>query len=159
MSNYRVTRFNVICGNAPHLGTDYEYWRQIKEQAARVLEEAQELYNGAMEENMILVTDGFLDVRYTNEYMEDLLIAGDVDTKKGWEAVCNNNDQKFTQSYSYASESKEALEDKGVECYIDQTQYEGQIYYVVRRNEDNKILKLKHHESPDLGVFVPGVYK
>lgn len=159
MSNYRVTRFNHIGGNAPHMGTDYEYWKQLKDQAARILEEAKELYAACEDERMQDVLDGFLDVRYTNEYMEDLLIAGDVDTKKGWEAVCNNNDQKFTQSYSYASESKETLENKGVECYIDQTQYEGQIYYVVRRNEDNKILKLKHHESPDLSVFVPGVYK
>lgn len=159
MSNYRVTRFNIISGNGAHMGTDYEYWQQLKNQAARILEEAQELYAACEDERMQDVLDGFLDVRYTNEYMEDLLIAGDVDTKKGWEAVCNNNDQKFTQSYSYASESKEALENKGVECCIDQTQYEGQIYYVVRRNEDNKILKLRHHESPDLSVYVPEIYK
>lgn len=159
MSNYKVTRFNVICGNAPHLGTDFEYWRQIKQQAARILEEAQELMAAAEDERMQDVLDGFCDVRYTNEYMEDLLVAGEVETKKAWESVCNNNDQKFTTSYTYALESKESLEEKGTECYIDQTQYEGEIYYVCRRNEDNKILKLKHHESPDLSVFVPKEFK
>lgn len=159
MSNYRVTKFNHISGNSPHMGTDFEYWRQIKEQAARVLEEAQELYDSAQAECMLGVVDGFADVRYTNEYMEDLLVAGEIETKKAWEAVCNNNDQKFTTSYTYVSESKEVLEDQGVECYIAQTQYEGEIYYVCRRNEDNKILKLKHHQSPDLSAFIPKEFK
>lgn len=155
MSNYKVTRFNVICGNSPSMGSDFEYWKQVKEQAARILEEAQELYDSAQAEDMLSVLDGFCDVRYTNEYMEDLLVAGEVETKKAWEAVCNNNDQKFTTSYTYALQSKEALEEKDVECYIDQTQYEGEIYYVCRRVGDNKILKLKNHEAPDLSVFVP----
>lgn len=155
MSNYRVTKFNVICGNSPAMGTEYEYWRQIKEQAARILEEAIELNKAAQEEDMQQVLDGFLDVRYTNEYMDDLLVAGDVDTKKAWDAVCNNNDQKFTTSYTYATQSKEKLEGDGVECYIDTTQYDGEIYYVCRRVGDNKILKLKNHESPDLIKFLP----
>lgn len=159
MSNYRITRFNVISGNAPHMGTDFEYWRQIKQQAARVYEEAKELLEAAEAEDMEKVLDGFCDVRYTNEYVEDLLVAGEIETKKAWEAVCNNNDQKFTTSYTYASESKEALEDQGVECYIDQTQYEGEIYYVCRRSSDNKILKLRLHQSPNLSVYIPEIYK
>lgn len=159
MSNQRVTRFNVICGNAPHMGTDYEYWRQLREQAERIYEEALELKEAAWREDMQAVLDGFLDVKYTNEYMEDLLVAGDVDTKKGWDIVCFNNDQKFTTSYSYAAESKEALEEKGVGCYLDSTNYEGQTYYVVRRSEDNKILKLKYHESPSLEKCIPEIYK
>ncbi len=159
MSNYRVTKFNIITGNAPHLGTDYEYWQQIKNQAKRVYEEAKELLEAAEQENMQDVLDGFLDVRYTNEYMEDLLIAGEVETKKAWEAVCTNNDSKYTTSYTYALESKEVLEEAGVECYIDQTQYEGEIYYVCRRNEDNKVLKLRLHQSPDLSAFLPKDFK
>ncbi len=159
MSNYRVTKFNIITGNAPHLGTDYEYWQQVRNQAKRVYEEAKELLEAAEQEDMQGVLDGFLDVRYTNEYMEDLLVAGEIETKKAWEAVCTNNDSKYTTSYTYALESKEALEQSGVECYIDQTQYEGEIYYVCRRNEDNKVLKLRLHQSPDLSVFLPKEFK
>lgn len=159
MSNYRVTKFNVISGNAPHMGTDYEYWKQLKDQAERVLEEAQELYDNVCAENMEGVLDGFLDVRYTNEYMEDLLIAGDVDTKKAWDAVCLNNDTKYTTSYTYAIESKEQLENKGETCYIESVQYEGELYYTVKRASDNKVMKLKYHESPDISKFVPEVYK
>lgn len=159
MSNYRVTRFNHISGNMPHMGTDYEYWQQLKNQAKRVYEEAKELMDAVEAEDMQGVLDGFLDVRYTNEYMEDLLLAGEIETKKAWESVCTNNDQKFTTSYTYAVDSKEALEAKGVESYIDSTTYEGVLYYVVRRNEDNKVLKLKHHESPDLSLFIPKEFK
>lgn len=103
MSNYRVTRFNVIAGNAPEMGLEHSYWQQIKNQAARVLEEAQELYDCAMAEDM----QGTLDV----------------------------------------------------DCYLDSTTYEGTLYYVIRRVSDNKILKLKHHEGPDLSVFIPSEFK
>lgn len=159
MSNYRVTKFNVISGNAPHMGTDYEYWKQLKHQAERVLEEAKELMAACEDERMQDVLDGFLDVRYTNEYMEDLLIAGDVDTKKAWDAVCLNNDTKYTTSYTYATESKECLEEKGEVCYIESVQYEGELYYTVKRSGDNKVMKLKHHESPDISKYIPEAYK
>lgn len=155
MSNARVTRFNVICGNAVTMGTDLEYWRQVKEQAARILEEAIEMNTAAQEEDYQGVIDGWGDVKYTNEYMDDILKAAGVDTKKVFDTIASNNDQKFTTSYTYAVESKECLEENSVECYLDNTTYEGVLYFVVRRNSDNKILKLKHHESPDLSVFVP----
>jgi TPP-dependent pyruvate/acetoin dehydrogenase alpha subunit len=159
MSNYRVTKFNVISGNAPHMGTDYEYWRQLKHQAERILEEAQELMTACEDERMQDVLDGFLDVRYTNEYMEDLLQAGDVDTKKDWDAVCLNNDTKYTTSYTYATESKEHLEDKGEMCYIESVQYEGELYYTVKRNSDNKVQKLKFHTHPELEQYVPEEFR
>lgn len=159
MSNSRVTRFNVICGNAPHMGTDYEYWKQIKNQAKRVLEEAQELYDNAEAENMLGVLDGWADVKYTNEYMEDLLVAGEVNTKKAWDAVCDNNDQKFTTSYTYAKESKDLLESNGVECYIDSITYEGTLYFAVKDIAENKVRKLLHHESPDIAKYVSQEFK
>lgn len=159
MSNSRVTRFNVICGNAPHMGTDYEYWKQIKNQAKRVLEEAQELYDNAEAENILGVLDGWADVKYTNEYMEDLLVAGEVNTKKAWDAVCDNNDQKFTTSYTYAKESQDLLESNGVECYIDSITYEGTLYYAVKDIAENKVRKLLHHESPDIAKYVSQEFK
>ncbi|MNF10066.1 hypothetical protein D3C80_2108940 [compost metagenome] len=73
--------------------------------------------------------------------------------------MCDNNDQKFTQVYNYAAESKESLEQQGVSCYIEDTWYGGELYYVVRRTEDNKILKLKNHVSPDISKYIPKEYK
>lgn len=155
MSIKRVTRFNHIVGFQPNMGTEREYWDQIKLQAKLVLEEAQEMYNAALEENMIEVADGWADVKYLNEYMEDILKAGDVRTDKVFDAVCTNNDSKFTTSYNYAVDSVEALKESGTEAYIEESVYEGEIYYTARRSEDGKVLKLKHHERVDLSQFVP----
>jgi len=88
VSKKDVTRFNIICGNAPSMGSDFEYWRQIRNQAERIYEEAKELLEAAKSEDMTQVLDGWADVMYTNEYMDDLLKAGEVNTKAAWEAVC-----------------------------------------------------------------------
>lgn len=159
MSINRVTKFNYICGNHPEMGLECAYWDQIKLQAKLVLEEATEMYNAAMHEDMTEVADGWADVKFLNEYMEDILKAGEVRTDKIFDAVCTNNDSKFTTSYNYALDSVEHLKDNGVDAYIEESVYEGEIYYTARRSEDGKVLKLKHHERVDLSQFVPEIYK
>lgn len=155
MSYREITKFNAIAGNSPSMGSELEYVNQLKNQARLVYEEVCELMEAVDSENFTEILDAFLDIRYTNEYMEDLLVAGEFNVKAAWGVVCANNAQKYTTSYTYAKESQEALEEKGTECYIETTVYEGETYYTVRRNEDQKVMKLKHHERPDLSVFVP----
>lgn len=159
MSIKRVTRFNHIVGNQPNMGTDKEYWDQIKLQAKLVLEEATEMYNAAMNEDMVEVADGWADVKYLNEYMEDILKAGDVRTDKVFDAVCTNNESKFSNSYNYVLDSVEVLKQNGTDAYVEESLYEGEIYYTARRSEDGKVLKLKHHERVDLSQFIPEIYK
>mgnify|MGYP003595148931 CR=1 FL=1 len=155
MSYKAVTKFNVLAGGAPSMGCDYEYVQQIKNQAKRVYEEVLELMQACEEESFTGILDAFCDIRYTNEYLEDLLKAGDVQTEKAWLAVCENNLSKFTTSYTYAADSKEYYEEKGVECYIESTAYDGETYFCIKRSEDNKVLKPHLYESVDLGGFVP----
>lgn len=155
MSNNRVTRFNYICGNAPTMGSDQEYWKQLENQAERVLEEAQEMYNAVLAGDIVKVLDGHLDVKYTNEYIDDLLTVEAVNVRASWEAVCDNNDSKFTPSYSYAMDSKEWHESEGIECYIDSGVYEGETFYCVRRHCDNKILKPIHFKAVELEQYCP----
>lgn len=155
MSKEQVRKFNVIAGNSPSQGDLWECWQQLKRQVDLVLEEAKEGKEGASKEDMLELIDAWADVWYTNTYLGQLLEAFGVNTKAVIEEVCKNNNQKFTTSYTYASESKEALEDKGVQCYIEQTVYQGTTYYTVRRNGDGKVMKLRHHESPELSKFLP----
>lgn len=150
MSNSRVTKFNHICGNAPSMGTEQEYWKQVQNQVKRVMEEVKELYECAMTEDIEGVLDGYLDVKYTNEYIDDLLKADGVRTNEAWELVCDNNESKFTNSYSYAVDSKEYHEQSGTDCYIDSVVYEGETFYCIRRSYDNKVLKPKYFEAVDL---------
>lgn len=159
MSKKLVQVFNVVCGNSPSQGSLYDVWKQLKQQAALVKEEALETFDASQEEDIQELIDGWADVWYVNTYLGQLLEAFGVDTKGVKDVVCANNAQKYTTSYTYAKESQEALEEKGTECYIETTVYEGETYYTVRRNEDNKVMKLKHHERPDLSVFVPQEFK
>lgn len=155
MSKEDVKRFNVIASNAPSQGDLWECWKQLKRQMDLVYEEALEGKEAASEEDMLELIDAWADVWYTNTYLGQLLEAFGVNTKAVIEEVCKNNNQKFTTSYTYASESKEALEEKGVQCYIEQTVYQGTTYYTVCRCEDRKVMKLRNHESPELSKFLP----
>lgn len=159
MSKEAVKRFNIVCGNAPSQGDLWEVWKQLKQQASLVKEEGLEVDEGAQLEDMENLIKEWADVWYVNTYLGQLLEAFGVDTKGVKDVVCANNAQKYTTSYTYAKESQEALEDKGTACYIETTVYEGETYYTVRRNEDQKVMKLKHHERPDLSVFVPQEFK
>lgn len=159
MSKSSVKAFNVIAGNGVVQGELWEVWKQLKQQAALVKEEGVEADDAAQAEDIVELIDAYCDVWYVNTYLGQLLEAYGVDVKGAIEAVCSNNSQKYTTSYTYAKESQEALEERGTECYIETTVYEGETYYTVRRNEDNKVMKLKHHERPDLSVFVPQEFK
>lgn len=159
MSKQSVKMFNVVAGNKPSNGDMWEVWKQLKQQAALVKEEALEACDAAEDQDMTEILDAYCDVWYTNTYLGQLLEAYGVDVKGAIDAVCSNNSQKYTTSYTYAKESQEALEDKGTSCYIETTVYDGDTYYTVCRNEDSKVMKLKHHEKPSLEQFVPKEFK
>lgn len=159
LSKESVKRFNVIVGNGPSQGSLYDCWKQLKLQADLIREEAQEAVDAGKTEDFQEMIDAWADVWYTNTYLGQLLEAFGVDTKAVINEVCENNNQKFTQSYTYASESKEALEEKGIDCYIEEVVYQGEVYYTVRRNSDTKVMKLKHHQAPDLSKYVPDEFK
>ena len=47
MSKEAVKRFNVVCGNSPSQGDLWEVWKQLKQQAALVKEEALETFDAS----------------------------------------------------------------------------------------------------------------
>lgn len=154
MSKKDVLRFNYGINNPPSMGDHYDVWKQLKLQAKLILEEAQELLDACEEENMTETLDAYCDIQYLNTWLEHLLFSFGCDTKKALNAVCENNTSKITTSYTYALMSKEVLEDSGVECYIDQTVYEGETLYCIKRSEDGKVMKLADHKRPKLEQFV-----
>lgn len=155
MSNNQVTRFNHIVGNAPAEDMD-EWWKQVTLQARLVLEEAQEQYDAAIERDIVEVVDGAMDVTYVQAYMDDLLKHKGVDTRGAFQAVCDNNNSKFTQSLSYAENSLEGMmELDGVIRYIESVNYDGEEYHIVKRKNDGKVLKLLGHIPPQLSDYIP----
>jgi len=152
--NERVLRFNVIKGDAP-VGVENRtaFWEQAKAQAALILEEAQEMYDAAQDENLVEMLDGYCDVRYTNDFMEHILDKAGVDIGVAYDQVQMNNDQKYTVVYDFALQSAATYPDGTVT--IQETEYEGTTYYTVRDVETGKCLKLLKHVPPQLSLAIP----
>lgn len=159
MSKSEVKKFNYAIGGNPSMGDQYEVWKQLKLQAALILEEAQELVEACEQEDMTETLDAYCDIEYLNTWLEHLLYSFGCETKKAFNSVCQNNTSKITTSYTYALMSKEALEENGIPCYMDQTVYEGETLYCVKRSEDGKVMKLANHERPELEQFVGKEFK
>jgi phosphoribosyl-ATP pyrophosphohydrolase len=156
MSDSRITMFNHIIGNPPE-GVDDKalFWAQVKLQAKLVLEEAQEMYDAAQNQDLVEVIDGQADVWYLNEYMQDLLEGAGVDVIGAHDSVCWNNDQKYTRDRALAFESGIKHSFDGVKSYLEEVYCLGEVYYVVKRDSDNKVLKLKGHQPPNIRKSIP----
>ncbi|MNQ04601.1 Phosphoribosyl-ATP pyrophosphohydrolase [compost metagenome] len=160
MSKKEVQRFNYGINNSPSMGDHYEVWKQLRLQAKLILEEAQELVDATTNEDMIETLDAYCDIQYLNTWLEHLLYAFGCNTDKAFAEVCFNNSSKITTSYTYAQTSKEHLEHlyEG-QYYIDETVYEGETLYCVKRAEDGKVMKLKSHCKPNLQQYVLEEFK
>jgi phosphoribosyl-ATP pyrophosphohydrolase len=159
LSSSAVKKFNYGIGSPPTMGDQYDVWKQLKLQAKLILEEANELVDACEDNDMTEALDAYCDIQYLNTWLEHLLYSFGCDTKKALKEVCENNTSKITTSYTYALMSKEVLEENGVPCCIDQTVYEGETLYCVKRQEDGKVLKLADHKRPTLEKFVSKEFK
>ena len=147
----KINMFNVIVGNpAPTLDDIDEFWEKVQLQSKLILEEAQEQYDAAMNKNIVEVVDGWGDVEYLQTWQEEILKNVGVLTQCALDAICLNNLQKFTKVKGFAEDSKTALIEDGVECYIQETVFEGETYYTVRRKSDGKVQKLLRHVPPNI---------
>lgn len=160
MSKRECVKFGYAIGNGPSMATHYEVFKQIKQQSKLILEEVNELEEASSDEDMQEIVDACMNIKFLNTYLEHLLEAYGCKTKQAWETVCSNNAQKITTSYTYAQSSKEYLESREEgEFYIDETLFEGERLYTVKRMSDNKVMKLKSHVRPELSVCIPEEFK
>lgn len=152
--NKRVTRFNHIVDNAPSENL-HSILLQIARQCNYLLEEVKETKDAAYNGDWVEVLDGVADVKYVASYLEDLIKASGCDFDKAFDAVCDNNDEKFTSSRELAEVWKEQKESIGVPTYIATSEYEGELYYTVRRISDMKVVKYDDFPKVDLLPFIP----
>jgi len=152
-----IIKFNCIKGDSP-VGIDGDrerFWQQIEHQAKLVLEEAQEQYDAAVARDIVEVVDGACDVDYLQTYLDVLLEAVGVDLPQARELVADNNNQKYTTNEHLALRSAKKHSDNGVPAYAEEVAYEGEYYFVVKRKEDGKVLKLIGHQSPKIADAIP----
>ena len=152
MSNSRVTRFNFAVGNEPQVDSFFE---QAGKQASYLLEEVNELIEAINNRDMVEVLDAVVDIWYIREYLDDLLTEQGVKINPAKTKVCDNNDTKFSTSRALIALAVDHYKAKGIECYIAEVEYEGDMFYTCRRLSDDKVMKPTTFEPVDLKSCVP----
>lgn len=156
-----VYTFNRLAGNLDPAEDANILVQRIKNQAERVLEEAQETVNWCNEwlkleqeqpTEVILegILDGIIDTQVTSIGL--LQIAGPYfDTQLAATLICQNNLTKFTQDLERAEIAVAYYEALGQPCVVREVKIDsvGSIYSVVRE-VDGKIMKPHDFESVDL---------
>lgn len=152
-----VRKFNTIAGklDANELNNKDKMWEALESAAKRVLEEAEEMLEAAKNRDINEYLDGLVDIKYTEAHSQLLLEMLGVDVVSAGEEVCKNNNLKFFTSLSEAKATAEYYDMQGQDCYLEGVNYEGESLLVVKRVEDNKVMKPVNHPSPDIGVFIP----
>lgn len=154
MKHKDITKFNYIVGNAPE-ETLEGVLRQIAQQCTYLIEEVLETKEAAYNGDIVECLDGVNDVRYVAGYLETLLESLGVKVGKGFAEVCNNNMLKTTTSRELAEKWVKEKQESGIDVYISEVEYEGEMYYTVRRTSDNKVTKFTDFPSVDLKPFIP----
>ena len=145
----RITKFNFIKGDVPQ--TDKEaFWKQVRAQAEIHLEEAQEMLDAAINEDLQELLDGSMDCWFVREYMDDILEANGIDVKLAKQMVCDNNLSKFTTNPTVVEQSVQKLINSGNPVNVGAVSYDGELFYALRRIPDGKVMKPITHVAPEL---------
>ena len=171
-----VWTFNKLAGNLQPHESAVTLVQALRNQALRVLEEAQEtivwceryLYNGAKqpisfstEEVLEGILDGVIDTNVTSFGL--LQIAGPyMDTAKAATIICQNNLTKFHATEEAANATQDAYGKDGGQnyvTYVESVSIESLPWpvYVVKRYTDNKVMKPAGYVSVDLSECIVGL--
>ena len=156
----KIEKFNRIAGK---LNTDTllhdkdKMWVELQNSAKRVLEEAQEMYEAAMDRDLLEVLDGAVDVKYTIGHTQILLEMMNIDVISACDEICDNNLSKFTTSFNLADSTVNELNRYGEDSYGTSCFYEDEYYYIVKRREDDKVMKPLGYKSPNISDYIPKI--
>lgn len=155
MKSKAVEKFNQIVGKGPS-DDPIILAKQVGDQSTILLEEVLETKEASKKIDWLEMLDGVCDEWFVaSEHITQLESIG-INVKKAFKDVCENNSLKYTTSrelvekwYTWNTEVKNE------QCHIHESVYEGETYYCVRRNEDNKVLKWEDFPKVDLAKYIP----
>lgn len=147
----RIDRFNFVANGDLNLPKE-EILKKIQNQCTYLLEEVAETQEAAKAGDITEVLDGVVDIWYVAGYLQTLLESLGVNVHSAFLEVCSNNDEKFTTSLELAEKWKAQ---KDFPCYISETVYNGETYYMVRREDNDKVTKYDDFPKVDLTSFIP----
>lgn len=150
----RVARFNAVVGNPPAEGLE-DVLKQIENQCTFLLEEVLETKKAAKRGDWTECVDGAGDVKYVAAYLQTLLESVGVKFNKAYKKICDNNDEKFSTSKELVEKWREGKDPEKASTFIDVTEYGGELYYTLRRNEDGKVQKYLNFPKVDLRDCIP----
>lgn len=148
-----VKKWNEVMQNAPTPGDDEGTLAKILRQSAFVVEEANEIHDGAKEMDVQEMLDGHLDTRFVNDQIGVYLESLGIDLTKAWAEVCRSNNSKFSSDLVMMNKSVDHYCDKGIDVEIVESPIEGT--FVLKRLSDGKIMKPLSFSEPDLRRFIP----
>ena len=155
MKSKAVEKFNQIVGKGP--SDDLSILaKQVGDQSTLLVEEVLETKEASKNVDWLEMLDGVCDEWFVgSEHITQLESVG-INVKRAFKDVCENNSLKYTTSrelvekwYTWNTEVKQE------QCHIHESVYEGETYYCVRRNADNKVLKWEDFPKVDLSKYVP----
>lgn len=157
---HAVYLFNLLAGNLEPTEDPDEVARRLRNQAYRVIEEAQEIVDAVtlyleaedkeeLKTHAEAILDGVIDTNVTGFGL--LQIAGPYfKTSEAATLICQNNLSKFTDSVADAEETAEYHMANDVACFVDGVETEYGLFFVVKRDEDEKVLKPYNYQPVDL---------
>ena len=149
----RIKQWNERCGNTPCNNQDTleDVVRKVIPQAKVILEESKELVTALEAKDEIEIKDGIADVLFTSLRLVSLL--GDkYDVLGMLNAVCDNNDLKYTTNQVDFFAAGGAWDKLSDGCKNEVTEIDGVAYYCLK-NENGKVVKPKGFPRVDLSEF------
>lgn len=154
----KIEKFNKIAGklNTDVLLHDRELmWVELQNSSKRVLEEAQEMYDAAMDRDILEVLDGAVDVKYTIGHTQILLEMMNIDVVGAGDEICDNNLSKFSVDDTLAQLTVIEYTKQQIDTKVEYNAEED--CYAVLRVEDSKVMKPVYYENPDISGCIPKI--
>ena len=149
----RIRQWNERCGNTSCNEQDTldDVVRKVIPQAKVILEEAKELVAALDVKDENEIKDGIADVLFTSLRLVSLL--GDkYDVLGMLNAVCDNNDLKYTTNQVEFFAAGGVWDKLSDGCKNEVTEIDGVTYYSLK-NENGKVVKPKDFPKIDLSKF------
>ncbi len=116
-------------------------------------EELGELITAISENDLTEVADAFADLQFVLcGAILEFGMASKFD--KLFEEVTNSNMSKSCKTIEVAEQTVQKYAESGVETYIQTVKYKGEKFFIIKRNEDDKILKSIEMVQPDLAKIL-----
>lgn len=153
----RVAQWNCRVGNEIPYENTNSCFNLLKKQAERIVEEANEILEGATEKDPREVMDGVADTLFTLVYAVEIVRKMGYDVAGACKAVCDENDTKYSDDYMFVQKETELMNKQYGEgyCKMHKQIYGSTVAYCMKRVEDGKVLKFSTHKKVELDSFIP----